>query len=155
MGSGGGVFAMTAYMGDTRGSSVLSSAGGVIEMSVVRGVGGVYDMCMCLARGGVGGLGGEWVRGLGLGFTNPGGTRRKWDMGLCFGCGGVGGVGGSGWAAWLGYGGFAGVMSECVVSLNSCVYGRSRCLYIVLGGYLRILGAPIVQSCCTLPISAS
>ena len=26
----------------------------------------------------------------------------------------------------------------------------SRYLYIVLGGYLRILGAPIVQSCCTL-----
>ena len=25
---------------------------------------------MCLARGGVGG-GGEWMRGLGLGFTNP------------------------------------------------------------------------------------
>ena len=24
-------------------------------MSVVRGVGGVCDMCMCLARGGVGG----------------------------------------------------------------------------------------------------
>ena len=28
-------------------------------------------------------------------------------------------------------------------------------VYIVLGGYLRILGAPIVQSCCTLLISAS
>ena len=32
---------------------------------------------------------GEWVRGLGLGFTNPGGTGGKWDMCLCFGCGGV------------------------------------------------------------------
>ena len=31
-------------------------------------------MCMCLARGGVGGEGGEWMRGLGLGFTNPVGT---------------------------------------------------------------------------------
>ena len=29
----------------------LSSTGGVL----VRGVGGVCDMCMCLARGGVGG----------------------------------------------------------------------------------------------------
>ena len=37
----------------------------------------------------------------------------------------------------------------------SCVDGRSRYLYIVLGGYLRILGAPSVQSCCTLWISVS
>ena len=29
---------------------------------------------MCLARGGVGGEGGEWMRELGLGFTNPLGT---------------------------------------------------------------------------------
>ena len=29
---------------------------------------------MCLARGGVGVVGGEWVTGLGLGFTNSGGT---------------------------------------------------------------------------------
>ena len=28
-------------------------------------------------------------------------------------------------------------------------------MYIVLGGYLRIIGVPIVQSCCTLLISAS
>ena len=49
--------------------------------------------CMCLAQGGVGG---EWIRGFGLGFTNP-----------------------------------------------------------VLSGYLRILGAPSVQSCCILSISAS
>ena len=31
------------------------------------------------------------MRGLGLGFTNPGGTWGKWDMCLCFGCGSVGG----------------------------------------------------------------
>ena len=61
VGSGGGVVAMCAYMGGTRGSGVLSSAGDVLEMSVVRGVGGVCDMCMCLARGRVGGVGGEWV----------------------------------------------------------------------------------------------
>ena len=53
-------------------------------------------MCMCLARCGVGGVGDEWVRGLDLGFTNPGGTGGKWDMCLCFGCGGVGGFGRSG-----------------------------------------------------------
>ena len=45
----------------------------VLEMSVVRVVDGVCDMCMCLARGGVGGVGGELVTGLGLGFTNSGG----------------------------------------------------------------------------------
>ena len=50
--SGGGVVAVSAYMGGTRGSGVLSSAGDVLEMSVVRGVGGVCDMCKCLARGG-------------------------------------------------------------------------------------------------------
>ena len=33
--------------------------------------------CMCLARGGVGGVGGEWMTGLGLGFTNSGGTWGK------------------------------------------------------------------------------
>ena len=42
-------------MSGTRGSGVLSSTGDVL----VRGVGGVCDMCMCLARGGVGGEGGE------------------------------------------------------------------------------------------------
>ena len=44
-------------MSGTRSSGVFSSTGGVLEMSVVRGVGGVCDMCMCLARGGVGGEG--------------------------------------------------------------------------------------------------
>ena len=73
-GPGGGVVAVSAYMGGTRGSGVLFSAGNVLEMSVVRGVGGVCDMCKYLARGEVGGVGGEWVTGLGLGFTNSGGT---------------------------------------------------------------------------------
>ena len=43
----------------------------------------------CGWRGGV-----EWMRELGLGFTNPVGTGGVLDMCLCFGCGGVGGVGG-------------------------------------------------------------
>ena len=38
--------------------------------------------------------GGEWMRELGLGFTNPVGTGGVLDMCLRFGCGGVGGVGG-------------------------------------------------------------
>ena len=49
---------------------------------------------MWLARGWVGGVGGEWVTGLGLGFSNSGGTWGKWYMCLCFGCAGVGGIGG-------------------------------------------------------------
>ena len=36
-----------------------------------------------------GGVGGEWLRGLGLGFTNPVGTGGVLEMYLC--CGGVGG----------------------------------------------------------------
>ena len=52
VGSGGGVVAVSAYMGGTRGSGVFSSAGDVLEMSVVRGVGGVCEMCMCLAWAG-------------------------------------------------------------------------------------------------------
>ena len=87
MGSGLGVVAVSACMSGTRGSGVLSSTGDLL----VRGVGGVCDMCMCLARGGVGGEGGEWMRELGLGFTNPVGTGGVLDMCLCFGCGGVGG----------------------------------------------------------------
>ena len=54
VGAGGVVFAVSPYMGGTCGSSVLSSAGDLLEMSVVRGVFGVCDMCMCLARCGLG-----------------------------------------------------------------------------------------------------
>ena len=38
--------AVSAYMGGTRGSGVLASAGDVLEISVVRGVCGVYDVCV-------------------------------------------------------------------------------------------------------------
>ena len=44
---------MSACMSGTGGSGALSSTGDVL----VRGVGGVCDVCMCLARGGVGGEG--------------------------------------------------------------------------------------------------
>ena len=68
-------------------------------------------MCMCFARGGVGGEGGEWMRGLGLGFTNPVETGGVLDVCLCFGCGGVGGVDGE-WVGGLDQGleGWGGVM---------------------------------------------
>ena len=89
---------MSACMCGTHGSGVLSSTGDVPEMSGVRGVGGVCDMCMCLARAGVGGEVVEWMRELGLGFTNPVGTEGVLDVCLRFGCGGVGGVGGE----WVG-----------------------------------------------------
>ena len=44
VGSGGGVVVVSAYMGGTRGSDVLASAGNVLEMGLVRGVGVVCDM---------------------------------------------------------------------------------------------------------------
>ena len=67
----------------------------------------VCEMCMCLARGGVAGEGVEWMRGVGLDFTNPVGTGRVLDV--CFGCGGVGGD----WIGGLDQGleGWVGVMS--------------------------------------------
>ena len=58
VGSGGSVVVVSACMSGTRSLGVLSSTGDVFEMSLVRGVCGVCDMCMCLARGGVGGEGG-------------------------------------------------------------------------------------------------
>ena len=98
-GEGRGVVVVSAvheYVGHTRGSGIAFSAADVLGMSVVRGmrgVGGGCEMCMCLARSGVGGEEGEWIRGLGLGFTNPMETGGVLDV--CFGCGGVG-VGGLG-----------------------------------------------------------
>ena len=73
--------AVSACMSGTRGSGVLSSTCDV-------------------ARGGVGGEGSEWMRELGLGFTNPVETGGVLDMCLCFGCGGVGGE----WVGVLGHG---------------------------------------------------
>ena len=86
------------------GSDIVSSADDVLWMSVVRGmrgVGDVCEMCMRLTRGGVG----EWMRGLGLGFTNPvgaGGVLDECVFGLQWYRWGVGsglgpGSGGVGW----------------------------------------------------------
>ena len=63
---------MSACMSGTRGSGVLSSTSDVL----VRGVGGVCDMCMCLARGCVGGEGDEWMRELGLALPILWGQRE-------------------------------------------------------------------------------
>ena len=76
---------------------------------------------LCLARGGVGGEGGEWMRELGVGFTNPLGTGGVLDMCLCFGCGGVG------WCRWgvgRGLGQGSGAVGWCYVCVR-CESGFS------------------------------
>ena len=93
------------------------------------------------------GEGGDWIRGMGL--ANPVGTGEAQDRRPRLGCGrwGVGrGLG-------LGYGGVE--LRHAHVRCESGISDKSRYLYIVPGGHLRILGAPSVQSCCTLWISAS
>ena len=53
VGDGGCVVAMSArheYVGGTCGSCVVSSAGDMLGMSVVRRMRGVCELCMCLAR---------------------------------------------------------------------------------------------------------
>ena len=80
VGSGGGVVAVSACMSGTHGSGVLSSTDDVLEMRVGRGVDGVCDMCMCLARGGVGGAGGQWMSE--LGWDLP----ILWGQGECLTC---------------------------------------------------------------------
>ena len=69
--SGLDVVAVSACLSGTRGSGVLSSTGDVL----VRGVGGVCDMCMCMARGGLGGEGGEWMERIGFGLYQSCGDR--------------------------------------------------------------------------------
>ena len=120
------------HVGGTRGSSIVSSAADVLWMSVVRGmrgVDGVCEMCMCLARGGVGG---EGVSGLSLGLTNPVGTGRVLDVSVF-------GLRWCGWYRWgvdRGIGSGSGGVVLCLCELRVrilCVDGRSRYLYIVLG----------------------
>ena len=118
MGTAGGVFAECEYIGGTRGSGIVSSADEVLEMSVVRGVGGMCDMCM--ARGGWE----DWVWALPI-MGEDGTCVCVWVA-----------------AVWV-------VSGDrlCPGSVRVGVDGRSRYLYIVLGGYQHILGAPRVQSC--------
>ena len=109
VGSGGGVVVVSAYMGGTRCSGVLASACDVLEMSVVRGVGGVCDMCMCLARGEVGGVGGDWVWALPI-------LEEHVESGICV-CVLVAVVwvvfGESGWALEPGYGRMGWCKCDC------------------------------------------
>ena len=56
----GAMSAGCEYMDGTRGSGFVSFADDVLGMSVVCGViagGGACEMCICFARGGVGGMG--------------------------------------------------------------------------------------------------
>ena len=74
------------------------------------------------------------------------GTCGVLDVCLCLGCGGVGGE-------WVEFGPGSEKVRWCYVCVGCewilCVDSRSRYLYIVIGGYLRILGASSVQSCGT------
>ena len=81
------------HVGGTRGLCIVSNAADVLWMSVVRGMRGVG-----VARGGVDGEGGEFMKGLALGFTNPVGTGGVLDVCLCLACSGVDGLGGE----WVG-----------------------------------------------------
>ena len=67
-GNAGVVVVSAGHVGCTRGLGIVSSKADVQWNSVVHGLQGVSEvceMCMCLARGGVGG---ERVSGLGLGL---------------------------------------------------------------------------------------
>ena len=90
--------------------------------------------CVCVGLGRRVRRGGEWMKGLGLGFTNHVGTGGVLDV--CLGCGGVGGLGGQ-WGVGrrldAGLEGWCYVFVSCDVWII-CVDGRSRYLYIVLGG---------------------
>ena len=80
----------------TRGSGMVSNAADMLWMSLVRGmtrVGGVCEICMCFARGG---MGGEGVSGFGL--YQSCGKGGVLDVSLCLSCGSVGGVG----RVWVG-----------------------------------------------------
>ena len=94
-------------------------------------------VCGCLGRGGR--CWGEWVTGLGSGFTNSGGTWGKWDMCLCFGCGGGGGVG---WRLGSGSGrvGWCYVCRCCESGFSVLMAGPGICISV----FLCILGAPSV-----------
>ena len=92
----------------------------------------VTCVCVWLGAGWVD-RGGEWMRKLGLGFTNYVGTGGVLDMCLCFGCGGVGGVDGEWVGGWERWGGVVLCVCEVCVWII-CVDGRSWYLCIVLGG---------------------
>ena len=79
---------------------VVSSAADVLWMSVVRGMRSWWNVYVF----GLGRRGGDWMRGLGLGFSNPVGTWGVLEVCLCLVCGGVGGE-------WVGASDQSGIMS--------------------------------------------
>ena len=112
-------------------------------------VGGVCDMC--LARGGVGGVKGVRER---IGFWLYQFWRNMGKVGF--------------WLRWWGWGrvggrlepgsgrvGYCYVCVCCESGFPVLMAGTGICILTVLGGFLRILGAPSVQSCCTISISVS
>ena len=90
---------------------------------------------------------------IGFGIYQSCGNRGSVGRVSVYGLRGVGGD----WV-WLGTGcrivGWCFICASCESGLFVYKAGP-RYMYIVLGGYLRILGAPNVKSCCTLSISAS
>ena len=111
----------------TRGSGVLSSTGDVL----VRGVGGECVTCVCVWLGAVWlERGGEWMRELGLGFTNPLGKQGEClDMCPVFWLRWCGWCRWRvGWGAWTGVGSGGGWCYVCVRCESGflCVDGRSK-----------------------------
>ena len=95
---GGGVVVVNAgHIGGTRGSGIVSSAADVLVMSVVR-----------------------MMRGLGLCFTTPVGTRGVLDVCLCLGCGGVVGVDGKWVGTWNRI--WTSGVVLCLCEFGFCVY---------------------------------
>ena len=87
--------------------------------------------------------GGEWMRGLGVGFTSPVGIWGVWDVCLCLCCGGVSGVDEE-WGRGSGRMGL-----ECIVSMDSlCRWQVQVSVYCAR----RISGTHSVQTWCTLLI---
>ena len=93
------------------------------------------------------------MKGLGIGFTNPVATGGMLGLCLCLGCGGVGGK----WVeactrVWRG----GVVLCMCKLSVRIiCVYGRSRCLYIVIGVCVWFVSGLVLTSPAFVRSSAS
>ena len=103
------------------GNAGVGSGGGVVVVSAYMG-GRVCDMCMCLARGRVVGVGGEWVTGLGLGLPI---LEEHEERGICVCVLVVVVLGESGWAVEP----KSGRVGWCYVCV-CCEFG----LYVLMAG---------------------
>ena len=88
-GRGGVVVVSAGHVGGTHGSCIVASVG---RMSVVCRMTTLEECvgCVCVWLGTAWDDRGEWMRELGLDFTNSLGTGGVLDVYLCLGCGGVG-----------------------------------------------------------------